>query len=68
MQPPWIAHPELELGSIGWRMGYGEDYYNRFYRWYSGLEANVRAIVRQDNPAPAQWEGFYEMIEKHPWI
>lgn len=22
--PPWIAYPEIERYSIGWRMGYGD--------------------------------------------
>ncbi len=24
--PPWLAYPEIDRHSIGWRMGYGEDY------------------------------------------
>lgn len=30
MPPPWLAHREIERYSIGWRMGYGEDYIYRF--------------------------------------
>ena len=30
MPPPWLAHREIERYSIGWRMGYGEDYIDRF--------------------------------------
>ncbi len=26
LPPPWIAYPHIERYSIGWRMGYGEDY------------------------------------------
>lgn len=26
MPPPWIAFPKIERYSIGWRMGYGEEY------------------------------------------
>ena len=26
MPPPWLAFPDIERYSIGWRMGYGEDY------------------------------------------
>ncbi|MCB6197076.1 hypothetical protein L0P51_06870 [Acetatifactor sp. DFI.5.50] len=29
MPPPWLAHREIERYSIGWRMGYGEDYIDR---------------------------------------
>lgn len=31
MPPPWLAYPEIERYSIGWRMGYGEDYIGRFF-------------------------------------
>ncbi len=24
--PEWLVYPELSMGSLGWRMGYGEDY------------------------------------------
>ena len=33
MPPPWLAHREIERYSIGWRMGYGEDYIYRFGDW-----------------------------------
>lgn len=33
MPPPWLAHREIERYSIGWRMGYGEDYIVRFGDW-----------------------------------
>ena len=33
MPPPWLAHREIERYSIGWRMGYGEDYIDRFDDW-----------------------------------
>lgn len=37
MPPPWLAHREIERYSIGWRMGYGEDYIYRFGAWLDGL-------------------------------
>ena len=27
--PPWLAFPEIERYSIGWRMFYGENYIDR---------------------------------------
>ena len=33
MPPPWLAHREIERYSIGWRMGYGEDYIYRCGDW-----------------------------------
>ncbi len=26
MAPPWLIYPNISRYSIGWRMGYGEDY------------------------------------------
>ena len=26
LEPPWAAYPWIRYGSIGWRMGCGEDY------------------------------------------
>ena len=37
MPPPWLAHREIERYSIGWRMGYGEDYICRFGDWLDTL-------------------------------
>ena len=37
MPPPWLAHREIERYSIGWRMGYGEDYIYRFGDWLDNL-------------------------------
>ena len=39
MEAPWVKHPDIPAGSIGWRMGDGQDYYEQFYRWYSALPA-----------------------------
>ena len=37
MPPPWLAYPESDRYSIGWRMGYGEDYIFRFHGWMDTL-------------------------------
>ncbi|OMF22040.1 NADAR family protein [Paenibacillus sp. FSL H8-0259] len=31
--PQWIVYPEIEPFSIGWRMGYGEDYLMHLWEW-----------------------------------
>ena len=67
MNPPWKVFPELARGSIGWRMGAGEDCYNQFYKWFSALDANDQDRYREANAEPAGWEGFYETIVEHPW-
>lgn len=68
MLPPWTALPDIPAGSIGWRMGEGEDCYNRFYRMYSGLTPNERQAYRRDHPEPEGWSGIYETISSHPWL
>ena len=57
MPPPWLAHREIERYSIGWRMGYGEDYIDpvsythlahRSYRLLlpgGGLDLRVRETI-----------------------
>ena len=42
MPPPWLAHREIERYSIGWRMGYGEDYIDRFGDWLDTLSTEER--------------------------
>ena len=42
MPPPWLAHREIERYSIGWRMGYGEDYIDRFGDWLDTLSPEER--------------------------
>jgi hypothetical protein len=59
MKPPWAAHPELPFGSIGWRMGYGEDYWMQFHRWYGALRPDRRDQYERDHPEPEPWAGFY---------
>ena len=49
MPPPWLAHREIERYSIGWRMGYGEDYIYRFEDWLDALSPEA-----QD---PMKWRG-----------
>ncbi|MFI4934522.1 MAG: hypothetical protein ACHP7N_07885 [Caulobacterales bacterium] len=65
MEPPWIAHPEIQLGSIGWRMGYGEEYWDRFDRWYKALTAARRDQYERDFPEPDMWVGFYVRKRAH---
>jgi hypothetical protein len=59
--------PEIPAGSIGWRMGDGESYYNEFYRWFSALSQEEREEYQENNPAPAGWERIYQTISEHPW-
>lgn len=60
MPPPWLAYPHIERGSIGWRMGYGEDYMFRFHDWLSKLFQEEREEYRKLFPEPVTWNGWWE--------
>jgi hypothetical protein len=67
MAPPWAQYPEIPRAGIGWRMGYGGDYHDEFYRWFSGLTSEAQVRFRESNPEPTDWSGFYDMIAANPW-
>ena len=60
MPPPWLAHREIERYSIGWRMGYGEDYIDRFGDWLVTLSPKERAEYRVLFPEPVTWKGWWD--------
>jgi len=60
MPPPWLAHREIERYSIGWRMGYGEDYLYRFGDWLDALSPEELAEYRALFPEPVTWQGWWE--------
>ncbi len=60
MPPPWLAHREIERYSIGWRMGYGEDYIDRFGTWLDTLSPEERAEYRALFPEPVTWKGWWD--------
>ena len=59
MPPPWLAHREIERYSIGWRMGYGEDYIYRFGDWLDTLSPDERTEYRTLFPEPVTWKGWW---------
>ncbi len=59
MVPPWQKFPHIPLGSIGWRMGEGEDYWIGFDEWFKRKHPEAKARYAADNPEPPGWEGFY---------
>ena len=60
MPPPWMAFPEIERYSIGWRMGYGEDYIYRFGDWLDTLSPEERTEYRTLFPEPVTWKGWWD--------
>jgi hypothetical protein len=65
MKPPWLQFPEIKLGSLGWRMGDGEDYWYSWQDWYVSLSEEARSSYREKFPEPPSWEGFYERTIAH---
>ncbi|AHI33371.1 hypothetical protein AU15_19040 [Marinobacter salarius] len=59
MLPPWLQYPDMPLGSIGWRMGAGEDYWYRFVDWYGRLTELERERYRRRYPKPESWAVFW---------
>lgn len=58
MPPPWLAYPEIERYSIGWRMGYGEDYMWHFSDWLDSLSAEEQKEYQSLFPEPVTWKGW----------
>lgn len=59
MPPLWIAYPEIEQGSIGWRMGYGEDYSMKHARWFHALSKKEQKEYQELFPKPVTWKGCW---------
>lgn len=63
MSPPWLAHPDIERYSIGWRMSHGEDYMNQFSTWLESLSPEECTEYRTLFPEPVTWRGWWENEE-----
>ena len=63
MSPPWLAHPDIERYSIGWRMSRGEDYMNQFNIWLESLSPKENTEYRNLFPEPVTWRGWWENEE-----
>jgi hypothetical protein len=68
MQPPWSVLPSIPAGSIGWRMGAGEEYYDAFYRWFSSLSPTEQSDYALKYPVPDDWTDLYQTIKEGPWV
>lgn len=60
MPPPWLAFPEIERYSMGWRMGYGEDYIYRFGDWLDTLSSEEWKEYKTLFPEPITWKGWWD--------
>ena len=68
MPPLWLAYPEIERYSIGWRMGYGEDYKYKFFDWFETLSQEEKAQYRTLFPEPVTWKGWWENTDACEWL
>ena len=65
MPPPWIAFPEIERYSIGWRMGYGEGYlYDEWGPWYHALSEDDVQAYQELFPEPVTWRGYWNLNDE----
>lgn len=60
MLPLWIEYSYITRFSIGWRMGYGEDYLIKFSKWFDELNALEREQYIKKYPEPIEWTGWYK--------
>lgn len=61
--PPWkvFDDPNYEEGSLGWRMGVGEEYMEIFGNWYNKLSQERKESYkkRHKNPWGLQLRGIW---------
>lgn len=58
MAPPWAKYPEIQQGSLGWRMGTGEDWLMNWHDWIVARPADRAqriAYLGRHPPAPRNW-------------
>ena len=62
-QPPWKAFPSYSKGSMGWKMGPGEDYWIAFHEWIYSLDGTQLNEFVLAHPEPKDWKGFYNKFD-----
>ncbi|TGG95594.1 hypothetical protein E4656_04055 [Natronospirillum operosum] len=62
MLPPWLQYPDIPLGSMGWRMGPGEEYWYQFVAWLGELSAAEREAYKRRHPRPESWAVFWPYV------
>jgi hypothetical protein len=56
--PPWIKYPNIARRSMGWRMGMGEWYRDKFREWWSQQPNDLRLKYKTKYVEPDDWNGF----------
>lgn len=62
LRPLWIEFPRIPWGSIGWRMGGGEEYWHNWSDWFKSMPEGECAAYATAWPEPSGWEGLYSFI------
>lgn len=57
--PPWLAYPEIDKYSIGWRMGYGETHIIELSKYLANLSESEKRIYELTYPETGEWKGWY---------
>ena len=60
MAPLWLMYPSISPYSIGWRMGYAEEYKNALQEWIDALKEEEREQYKIMFPAPKPWKGYWD--------
>lgn len=68
MAPLWIMYPHIPNGSIGWRMGYGENYAIDFYEWFYKLTDEKKQKYKEWFPEPKIWRKGDRYTNNQYWI
>ncbi len=58
--PPWLAYPEIDKYSIGWRMGYGETHIMELSKYLDNLTETEKKIYQLTYPANGEWKDWYD--------
>jgi len=58
--PPWLAYPEIERYSIGWRMGYGETHIMKLAEYFNALNESDKKVYQLTYPTFGEWKGWYD--------
>lgn len=58
MFPAWIRFPQVEMDSPAWRMGFAEEYVEKYHAWYRQLPAGEKQQYDAAFPTPVLWSGY----------
>jgi hypothetical protein len=63
LDPPWIALP-IPYGSMGWRMGGGEDYMTEWHEFWEQLSDSQRSLYFQYHCPPGEWKEWAKRLKE----